>query len=180
MILIILLLIIMTTMTLIIIIIFNYPRCPTDMIPLLLEAADLMTYFSYEDVFWTGLAVEVINEPDGMTLNMPLDPESIKDKFEGMKVAEHLIHNDRLTVRRENVPNWRVDYRPSDSLHKTLVKVRAAAIVHGIRWDRDSRLVSALRDIAAVSSLVGPLKGPGGRADQTSRSKMAARLHGFP
>ncbi|XP_071540389.1 lactosylceramide 1,3-N-acetyl-beta-D-glucosaminyltransferase-like [Panulirus ornatus] len=114
-----------------------------DVITLLLEAAQAMTYFSYEDVFWTGLAVEVINTENGINLGVAKDPDSIKEKFRTMT-------GDRppaIQVRREDVPGWRVDRRRSETTRAALDKARLAVIVHGINWHADRLFVSAIRDI---------------------------------
>lgn len=115
-----------------------------DVIPLLLEAAQEMAYFSYEDVFWTGLAVEVINCESGINLGVAEDPDSILEKFRKMRGGRP----PATQVRREDVAGWRVDRRRPDPLTTALAKARHAVIVHGINWHEDRHLVLAMQDMA--------------------------------
>nr|XP_053642923.1 beta-1,3-galactosyltransferase 1-like [Cherax quadricarinatus] len=115
----------------------------TDIIPLLVEAAQQMVYFSYEDVFWTGLAAEVVSRESGMNVGLRDDPVSIKMKY-------HKMGFQRLPavqVKREDVSNWRVDRRFSESLQVAIGKAQNAVTVHNVNWDRDKQFVSALQRI---------------------------------
>ncbi|XP_050729596.1 beta-1,3-galactosyltransferase 1-like [Eriocheir sinensis] len=109
----------------------------TDLVPRLLEAALQMVYFEYEDVFWTGQVVDEINELGNAAGS--LDPESIKDKYEGIGWSPYL-------VRHENVVNWRVDVRgPITSTFTSLA--HQAFTVHGVNWHKHKQLVSDLMNV---------------------------------
>ncbi|XP_068218480.1 uncharacterized protein [Palaemon carinicauda] len=115
----------------------------------LLEAAQLLPYFSYEDVFWTSLVVEVVNEESGITFNLQVEStdeerreeeESIKYKYLTMKEEK----SPAVSIARVNIPNWRIDrkYFVETSLNSSLMPI----IVHGIRWREDKRLIEALEN----------------------------------
>ncbi|KAG7158211.1 N-acetyllactosaminide beta-1,3-N-acetylglucosaminyltransferase 2-like [Homarus americanus] len=114
-----------------------------DMIPLLMEAAQQMVHFSYEDVFWTGLAVEVVNGESGLNIGVPKDPKSIKEKYVRMVRGRTPI----TKVQRRDVPGWRMDLRPSESLQASLEKARHAVIVHNVQWYKDKQFILALQNI---------------------------------
>ncbi|XP_047487026.1 beta-1,3-galactosyltransferase 1-like [Penaeus chinensis] len=112
-----------------------------DVIPLLEEASQLMQYFSFEDVFWTGFVVEKINQDFGQTVGMTQDPESVRFKYLTMRAKSKPLG---VTVKRENVPGWRLDYKTSQHLQEGLRKTREAVIVHRIDWEKDRAFVEVL------------------------------------
>ncbi|XP_045611401.2 UDP-GalNAc:beta-1,3-N-acetylgalactosaminyltransferase 1-like [Procambarus clarkii] len=114
-----------------------------DVVPLLLEAAQEMVYFSYEDVFWTGLAAEMVSRESGMSVGVKEDPDSIKVKYQEMP-GERLPSTQ---VHHEDVPGWRADRKSQQPLRIALTIARKAVTVHNINWVTDEQFVSSLQNI---------------------------------
>ncbi|KAK3888966.1 hypothetical protein Pcinc_007006 [Petrolisthes cinctipes] len=126
----------------------------------LLKVAEEMVYLGQEDVFWTGMAVDELNQDPYSALYSSLDPVSIKQKWNqlggggnnggsgGDKDSGGVGSGNngdgdnsrggsgggrgrgRVWVNRVDIPGWRADVRGKSNN----IPITNAVVVHGVDW----------------------------------------------